>query len=423
MLTPLDALPYPCAMIVRRLSGIAGCATAGRVGPSLVAAILLLCVLCVPEAGAPQACPVRRVPRDELVRAMRMHGDFEILATTNRGRFTSELLLRLARWAKQRDPEGKPLYVDPGDWFSSYIEVAEVSAADAPLPARLGFEHRQRVLIEYREDRVIREVREGKEPSLAVNVRGWWPDGPGVPSSFGFIDTTAVPRIKATSQRDISYRLLQFDDMVVLDQIDGLSGRPVSGVLGALFSVIGEGGLKQSRIGVSDDGLQVARGRAKKVLSVSTTITIEPDGRGKKGIPEGRPDLAALEARLKSPLDIEYVPYSWERLVEGCLDLLNDHPAIAKVLDAGATEQGRPYFVMELVRGRHPRPSRHFSAHSLSRRRSTKETIPTSRTPSATSPSSTLAKRTSRGLRDMGRAAEADAIQKRADDMRARLGA
>src|SRR5262249_10574250 len=28
-----------------------------------------------------------------------------------------------------------------------------------------------------------------------------------------------------------------------------------------------------------------------------------------------------------------------------------DHPNIAKVLDAGATEAGRPYFVMELVKG------------------------------------------------------------------------
>ena len=28
-----------------------------------------------------------------------------------------------------------------------------------------------------------------------------------------------------------------------------------------------------------------------------------------------------------------------------------DHPNIAKVLDAGTTEQGRPFFVMELVRG------------------------------------------------------------------------
>src|ERR1041384_1151737 len=28
-----------------------------------------------------------------------------------------------------------------------------------------------------------------------------------------------------------------------------------------------------------------------------------------------------------------------------------DHPNIARVLDAGATENGRPFFVMELVRG------------------------------------------------------------------------
>src|SRR5882672_10000752 len=30
---------------------------------------------------------------------------------------------------------------------------------------------------------------------------------------------------------------------------------------------------------------------------------------------------------------------------------LMDHPTIARVLDAGATESGRPYFAMELVRG------------------------------------------------------------------------
>ena len=30
---------------------------------------------------------------------------------------------------------------------------------------------------------------------------------------------------------------------------------------------------------------------------------------------------------------------------------LMDHPNIARILDAGATESGRPYFVMELVRG------------------------------------------------------------------------
>ena len=30
---------------------------------------------------------------------------------------------------------------------------------------------------------------------------------------------------------------------------------------------------------------------------------------------------------------------------------LMDHPNIAKVLDGGTTEQGRPFFVMEFVKG------------------------------------------------------------------------
>jgi len=31
---------------------------------------------------------------------------------------------------------------------------------------------------------------------------------------------------------------------------------------------------------------------------------------------------------------------------------LMEHPSIARVFDGGATEAGRPYFVMELVRGK-----------------------------------------------------------------------
>jgi hypothetical protein len=289
---------------------------------------------------------VRRVPRAELVRAMSMHGDYDILATTNRGRFTSELLLRLARWAKERDPEGGPLYITAEDWFFSYIQVAGVSMLDAPRPALLGLEHGQRLLIEYREDRVIREVHEGLRPRLALNVRAWWPEGPGSPASFSFTDSTAVPKLKATSHREITYRLLEFDDMIVLDQVEGLSGRPVSGLLGALFAVIGEGDLEHTRIGVADDGLQLVRGRAKKVFSVSTTVTVEPNGRGEKGIPAGRPDLAELEAKLKSTLKIEYVPYAWETVSEDCLIEVSSPGASpdspARIPDVNAHPPGGP---------------------------------------------------------------------------------
>lgn len=289
--------------------------------------------------AAAQTCSLRQVPRDELVRAMSMHGDYDILATTNRGRFTAELLLRLARWAKEQDRDGGPLLITPEDWFFSYIKVAGVSMLEAPRPALLGLEHGQRVLIEYREDRVISEVHEGPRPRLAVNVRAWWPDGPDSPSSFSFTDTTAVPKLKATSHREITYRLLEFDDMIVLDQIEGLSGRPVSGLLGALFTVIGEGKLKHSRIAVAADGLQLVRGSAKKVLSVSTTVTVEPDGRGEKGIPAGRPDLAELEEKLKSTLEIEYVPYAWETESGDCLGVsLRDASLDSRARTPGVNE-------------------------------------------------------------------------------------
>ena len=42
---------------------------------------------------------------------------------------------------------------------------------------------------------------------------------------------------------------------------------------------------------------------------------------------------------------------------------LMDHPNIAKIFDAGATESGRPYFVMELIRG--TRITEYCDQHSL----------------------------------------------------------
>ncbi len=257
-------------------------------------------------------CSIRRVTRHELVEAMRQHGDYDILATTNRGRFTSALLLRLAGEAHARDADGEPLFIDSEDWFYAYVETAGIEPEEAPPSARLGMEHGQRVLIEYRRGRVISEVREGPTPELAVNVRTWWPEDDAVDDKFSIIDTTSTPKLRATSHREITYRLLKFEDMVVMDRVDGITGRPLTGVLGALFSVIGEGGLKQVRFTVTDDGLQIVRARSKKIFSVSATVAVEPDGIATKGLPEDRPDLLLVEERLKREIKIDYVPYTWE---------------------------------------------------------------------------------------------------------------
>jgi hypothetical protein len=41
---------------------------------------------------------------------------------------------------------------------------------------------------------------------------------------------------------------------------------------------------------------------------VETTVTVYADGRTEKDLPANRPDLVALEARLKQALEVEYLP-------------------------------------------------------------------------------------------------------------------
>lgn len=265
-----------------------------------------------------QVCEAELVPRATLVRAMANHGDYDILATTNRGRFTTELLLELSREAHQRNPHGPPIIIDPDDWFAAYLETAQVTAEQAPLSARLGHENRQWVMIEHRLDRVISGVGDGPSPELAVNVRAWWPKSENPASQFSFEDTAATPRIKVTSQQEVTYRLLDFDDMVVIDEMEGLSARPTTGILGALFRVVGEASLKQSRIAVSDDGVQVVRTRSSRLFSVSVTVTINPDGEARRGIPDDRPDLQEIERQLKRKIEIDFVPTAWGAAEYAC---------------------------------------------------------------------------------------------------------
>ena len=121
-------------------------------------------------------------------------------------------------------------------------------------------------------------------------------------------DTLSTPQLKVTNERVITYRLLDYGDMMVFDEITGFRGRPTTGLLGLLFQVIGEGHVVESRVAVAPGGLQITRARAKKVFEVATTVTVYPDGRTEKDLPPGRGDLAPIEARLKQPLRLRYLP-------------------------------------------------------------------------------------------------------------------
>lgn len=258
---------------------------------------------------------VQLVSRMEIIMAMKMQKGYDITAATNGARFSGQVILQLARWARERDPEGPPLLIDHKDSFWAYLDVTGLGVEQAPIFIRLAYQHKQDQLVEYRTNRVIKEVKKGPQPELAVNVKAWWPKTPGLPSKYSYIDTFSRPILKVTNRRVVTYRLLDFGNILLYDDIHGVSGRPKSGPLGLLFQVIGEGRAVRSQIAITQDGLQVTYSKAKKwFISVKPIATIFPDGRAEKNIPDNRPDLSTIVARLKRPLEIKYMPFHFHSL-------------------------------------------------------------------------------------------------------------
>jgi len=258
-------------------------------------------------AAAAAPAPVA-VPYAEVVEAMRASSGYDRLATTNGGRLQSDVLLRLARRARARAPDGPPLLVRHDDWFRALLEVTGVAAERAPLYAVLAHRYGQDVVADHGAGRVVRQVVSGPAPLLALSVTISWPDGPGVPQEYSYEDTTSTPHVEVTDHRVIRYRLLDFGDMIAFEEMEGIAGRPTTGALGLLFKVLGRGRIVEYRLAVAPSGVQVSRGRAKKgFFEVATTVTVQPDGRAERGVPAD-PVLRALEGRLQQPLDIRYAP-------------------------------------------------------------------------------------------------------------------
>ena len=274
----------------------------------------VLCLLSLPNQSAGVEGAYNVVDRSEVLEAMRQHyGGYELTAASN-GWFLAGVVFSLVQQAKERDSDGLPLFIGHEEWFQSLLAVTGQTEDTVPEYALLNYRYKQNMEVEYRLDRVIHEVEEGPMPELAVNVRIRWADGPGIPDQYSYIDTLSTPTVKVTNRQLITYRLLDFGDWIVYDEIEGITARPESGVLALLFRLIGDGLITHSRIAVAKDGIQVSRTRAEKAfMKVMTTVTIHPDGIIEKDVPDGRADLLELERRIKQPMEIDYVELSDDR--------------------------------------------------------------------------------------------------------------
>lgn len=252
-----------------------------------------------------ERCGVQVVPGDEIEAAVRARRGYDVTAAPNEGRFLAELLLDLAADYRERRPDGPPLLIRQQEFFPAFLRATGLSAGDAPPNFRKAKRFGQRIVVEYRGNRVVERVKEGPTPRQAVAVRAAWPDSGSLPSAYTYEDTASEPDVRVREEHDIHYRLLEFVAVVAYDEMEGVSGRPISGPLGALFDVIGMARIRESRFAVAGDA-QVTFTRVRKVVSHDAVATVTADGRARQGIPEDRPGLERLRELVTRDFEIEY---------------------------------------------------------------------------------------------------------------------
>jgi hypothetical protein len=249
------------------------------------------------------------VPTPRLLEAMKEVRAYELTATANGPRLQADVVLRLVHDATLQDPERRPLFVGHREWFEAFLARTGLPPSRAPLYVRRPYEVGQDLVVDYREEAVVEAVLQGPPPRVAANVRIFWAKGPGQPDQYSYDDTLSRPNLRVTQERLITYRLVEYGDRLWYTEVSGLHGRPTSGALGALFALIGEARVEESRSAFLPDGMQLVLGRASKWgFDRTETVTVWPDGHADRGVPSGRPDLRALEERLQQPLAIHFRP-------------------------------------------------------------------------------------------------------------------
>ena len=263
-------------------------------------------------ASIANADSVRLVTRQELVEAMTAQKSqgYNLLATTNGVRFNSGVLLHLAREAVQRGST-TPLLIDHADYFEAYLTVTGVARDKAPAFIRIANDFHEDQLLDFRPDRVIEKIVRGPRPKLAINVVAGWTGGA---PRYSYVDMVSEPPLRVTHERTTSHRILDFGDCVLIADIHGIYGRALGGLLGLIFKVLGDAEAVQSYLAIAGDGVMVTltTGRKGPFVPPPTTATVWPDGRAEKGLPDKRPDLVAIERRLKQKFEAKYLPQAFK---------------------------------------------------------------------------------------------------------------
>jgi hypothetical protein len=251
-----------------------------------------------------------RVDRDLLAAAMKREQakGYNLLVSTTAGRFTCAVIFDLVDRARRDRPDGPALQLHYDDWFEAYRECLSLDSSSVPEFVALQREYHQSQYVAYAPGDTRFETQEGPPPRQVVRVWAGWPDSAGVAGEYTFVDTAAQPDLFVTNERQITYWLVDYGDFIFQDRVQGISGRPLEGALGAAFSVVGSGYAEWMRFAATPDGLLISYACARKgPFTVHPTTTTFANGHLLQGLPPGRDDLLPIETRLKQTLRLSYL--------------------------------------------------------------------------------------------------------------------
>jgi hypothetical protein len=253
--------------------------------------------------GAHAASPwgdARTVTRAQIVAALREQQalGYRVDAIANSVRLQAGIFLSLADKAIAQGNRERALRLRHQDWYAAYLEATGLKPDAAPTWVQVPYRFHEDYLVEFGIDSVLDAATTKDLPRRALRVTAGWASGSGAPASYSFEDHSIDPAIETTRAQVNGYAVLDYGGTIVIDAFHGVTGRATSGLLGAVFSVVGHARAVQTRFAVAADGTQVSRTSAHKGLTLTQAVAISPDGRVQATLPQ-RADLLELNERLR----------------------------------------------------------------------------------------------------------------------------
>jgi len=266
-----------------------------------ISSLLSGLLLCSAPSAPAASCGHWQVGTDTMRRVMADINGYDTAAAPNQARFVADFLFGVAAEAAGHGGIDS-FQIQPQRFFEAWLTVTGREADDAPVSMRRVLEYRQRFAVDI--DPAV--DRDGARPRRVLAVRVVWDpsDAPDGAQSYSYEDTRSDPAVRIRQQHDIRYLLIDFGDFIAYENMHGISGRPTSGGLGALFKLLGMAEIESVRLAVATDGFQINRSRVRKWFGFTTHAVITPDGTAERGIPDSRPDYRRLAERLDRGFEI-----------------------------------------------------------------------------------------------------------------------